>query len=620
MSDPHYERKVRTNDSDVSSRKIFIGGLSYSTDDDNLRRYFSPYGSIDDAVVMKDPVTKRSRGFGFITFSTIQSVDQVLLKDPHVIDGRRVEVKRSVPKVETAISPNASTSPLSNKSISSQPNSPTVPSSPTQHTNSVNYNKIKGQFDSPINSAIKKTINQQTPRQSSNLTSNVVIKSNRSNEGGHVTNRYMTLDEYNNTKIFVGGLHYDIRDDDFISYFQQYGKVLSGEVMFNRETHKSRGFGFIIYETIDGVDRVCEQTNHVIHGKAVEVKRAIPRSLVTPGTTLSPITSSTPSSPQISPTPSIDLSTQQSGITRARGLSVSSTTATTSSLLNLNNSPNLKSLMMSYANILKSGSSNSLMDDTSEIDNSLLNELISIDTISLSDRVSEIDISGLSTTNTTIYPTSLSNRLPNDITMGLFGDSSRNRALSEPIVHGFYNQMNSSINTTTTNDNLSYNSMIYDNNVINRPSSLSFDNTNDRYNYLQSNASINSSQYMTPPRGNNSYDSKNNSNGLTTKAYHSPFSNNEFDDKTFQYKEFNVHSPEYNPSQVYQTNQNQNDSFDSNHSYDYDNNTNSYNYNSVYRLSNNQNYIPNQNLYNSNNNSNNLPLDNIWNNPPHNRR
>lgn len=48
--------------------------------------------------------------------------------------------------------------------------------------------------------------------------------------------------------------------------------------MFNRETHKSRGFGFIIFESEESVDRVCEQTEHSIREKAVEVKRAIPRS------------------------------------------------------------------------------------------------------------------------------------------------------------------------------------------------------------------------------------------------------------------------------------------------------------------------------------------------------
>lgn len=39
--------------------------------------------------------------------------------------------------------------------------------------------------------------------------------------------------------------------------------------MFNRETHKSRGFGFIIFDNEDGVDRVCDQAEHSIHGKAV---------------------------------------------------------------------------------------------------------------------------------------------------------------------------------------------------------------------------------------------------------------------------------------------------------------------------------------------------------------
>jgi RNA recognition motif-containing protein len=85
---------------------------------------------------------------------------------------------------------------------------------------------------------------------------------------------------------------------DFKEYFEQYGKVLYGEVMFNRETHKSRGFGFIIFESEDSVDRVCEQSEHAIREKAVEVKRAIPRSQmpVSTGTGGSSPTSSTPAS------------------------------------------------------------------------------------------------------------------------------------------------------------------------------------------------------------------------------------------------------------------------------------------------------------------------------------
>ena len=43
---------------------------------EKLKSYFSNYGAVHDAVVMKDPVSCRSRGFGFITFEDVDSVDR----------------------------------------------------------------------------------------------------------------------------------------------------------------------------------------------------------------------------------------------------------------------------------------------------------------------------------------------------------------------------------------------------------------------------------------------------------------------------------------------------------------------------------------------------------------
>ena len=68
---------------------------------DKLRKYFSVYGTVQDAVVMKDPVSRRSRGFGFITFTDINSVDNTLANEPHTIDARKVEAKRAVPRSES---------------------------------------------------------------------------------------------------------------------------------------------------------------------------------------------------------------------------------------------------------------------------------------------------------------------------------------------------------------------------------------------------------------------------------------------------------------------------------------------------------------------------------------
>lgn len=45
--------------------------------------------------------------------------------------------------------------------------------------------------------------------------------------------------------------------------------MISAEVMFNRETHKSRGFGFIVFDSEAGVDNVCNQKEHFIDGKLV---------------------------------------------------------------------------------------------------------------------------------------------------------------------------------------------------------------------------------------------------------------------------------------------------------------------------------------------------------------
>ncbi|XP_076032292.1 heterogeneous nuclear ribonucleoprotein at 87F isoform X4 [Oratosquilla oratoria] len=81
-------------------RKLFIGGLDYRTTDESLKAYFEKYGEIVDVVVMKDPKTKRSRGFGFVAFSKAYMVDDAQKNRPHKIDGRAVDTKRAVPREE----------------------------------------------------------------------------------------------------------------------------------------------------------------------------------------------------------------------------------------------------------------------------------------------------------------------------------------------------------------------------------------------------------------------------------------------------------------------------------------------------------------------------------------
>ncbi|XP_052396296.1 heterogeneous nuclear ribonucleoprotein A1-like isoform X3 [Carassius gibelio] len=82
-------------------RKLFIGGLSFETTDDSLREYFEQWGTLTDCVVMKDPNTKRSRGFGFVTYSNMCEVDAAMDARPHKVDGRLVEPKRAVSREDS---------------------------------------------------------------------------------------------------------------------------------------------------------------------------------------------------------------------------------------------------------------------------------------------------------------------------------------------------------------------------------------------------------------------------------------------------------------------------------------------------------------------------------------
>ena len=57
---------------------------------DKLRAYFSAFGPVTDAVVMKDPISRRSRGFGFITYADPSCVERALAQPNHILDNRRV--------------------------------------------------------------------------------------------------------------------------------------------------------------------------------------------------------------------------------------------------------------------------------------------------------------------------------------------------------------------------------------------------------------------------------------------------------------------------------------------------------------------------------------------------
>ncbi|XP_076363327.1 RNA-binding protein Musashi homolog Rbp6-like isoform X3 [Tachypleus tridentatus] len=191
-TDSQQSNSVSPNDVSQDPGKMFIGGLSWQTAPETLREYFCKYGEITEVMVMKDPSTRRSRGFGFVTFADPNSVDKVLTNGPHELDGKKIDPKIAFPK--------------------------------RAHPKMVTRTK----------------------------------------------------------KVFVGGLSAPTTLEDVKNYFQQYGRIEDAMLMFDKQTNRHRGFGFVTFENEDVVDKVCEIHFHEINNKMVECKKAQPKEVMIP--------------------------------------------------------------------------------------------------------------------------------------------------------------------------------------------------------------------------------------------------------------------------------------------------------------------------------------------------
>ncbi|HPQ68271.1 MAG TPA: RNA-binding protein [bacterium] len=81
------------------SKKLYVGNLSWGTNDQSLHEAFSRFGEIAEAKVITDRDTGRSRGFGFVTFADEESAEAAVSEmNGADLDGRTIKVDRAMEK------------------------------------------------------------------------------------------------------------------------------------------------------------------------------------------------------------------------------------------------------------------------------------------------------------------------------------------------------------------------------------------------------------------------------------------------------------------------------------------------------------------------------------------
>ncbi len=80
------------------------------------------------------------------------------------------------------------------------------------------------------------------------------------------------------SKLFVGGLSWDTTDDSLRAFFSQVGTVVSAQVIMDKFTGKSKGFGFVEMATAEETKKAIDMFNNKdVEGRAMVVNEARPR-------------------------------------------------------------------------------------------------------------------------------------------------------------------------------------------------------------------------------------------------------------------------------------------------------------------------------------------------------
>ncbi len=81
------------------AKKLFVGNIDWGTTDEDLEKLFAEHGEIEEAIIIKDKFSNRSKGFGFVTFVNDEDADKAIeALNEHELNGRQIAVNEARPR------------------------------------------------------------------------------------------------------------------------------------------------------------------------------------------------------------------------------------------------------------------------------------------------------------------------------------------------------------------------------------------------------------------------------------------------------------------------------------------------------------------------------------------
>ncbi|XP_066389878.1 28 kDa ribonucleoprotein, chloroplastic-like [Miscanthus floridulus] len=170
--------------------KVYVGNLPYDVDSERLAQLFEQAGVVEVAEVIYNRETDRSRGFGFVTMSTVEEAEKAVeMLHSYDVNGRFLTVNKAAPRGSRV---------------------------------------------------------ERPPRQSGP-----------------------------SLRIYVGNLPWQVDDSRLVQLFSEHGKVVEARVVYDRESGRSRGFGFVTMATQDELDdAIAALDGQSLDGRALRVNVA----------------------------------------------------------------------------------------------------------------------------------------------------------------------------------------------------------------------------------------------------------------------------------------------------------------------------------------------------------